>query len=214
MAAQCAPLAAIGAKFGDAQAHRHTGRTAVTGRAVNKFAAAAETEPQQSAIDLGVDLLSRSGHLGTRLAPWQIAARIAGRRIAMDRLRLIESSFAHATRPSQTNRYGQIPGARVTVIDGAGETLTDPKLWRTAFREALDKIAPASAGKAAFSDVKPGDWYYKYVTELAAAGYVSGYGDGTFRPGNNVTIGEALALILTASRWFLWAVSLVRNSRR
>lgn len=59
--------------------------------------------------------------------------------------------------------------------------------------------ALASAGKAAFSDVKPGDWYYKYVTELAAAGYVSGYGDGTFRPGNNVTIGEALALILTAA---------------
>ncbi len=43
----------------------------------------------------------------------------------------------------------QIPGARVTVIDGARETLTDPKLWRTAFREALDTIAPASAGKTA-----------------------------------------------------------------
>jgi len=42
----------------------------------------------------------------------------------------------------------QIPGARVTVLDGAGESMTEPKLWTKAFREALDAIAPASAGQA------------------------------------------------------------------
>ncbi|MBI5520096.1 MAG: virulence factor family protein [Desulfovibrio sp.] len=46
---------------------------------------------------------------------------------------------------------GQVPGSRVTPIDGAGQDLNDPKLWRAAFREALDQIAPAakSAGGGA-----------------------------------------------------------------
>lgn len=42
----------------------------------------------------------------------------------------------------------RIPGARVTALEGA-EATADPKLWSAAFRAALDKIAPASAGKTA-----------------------------------------------------------------
>jgi type IV secretory pathway VirJ component len=42
----------------------------------------------------------------------------------------------------------QIPGARVAALDGAAESMADPKLWSQAFRTALDTIAPASAGKA------------------------------------------------------------------
>lgn len=53
--------------------------------------------------------------------------------------------------------------------------------------------------RSSFTDVKTADWFYKYVTELASAGYVAGYGDGTFRPSNTVNIGEALALILTST---------------
>ena len=56
-----------------------------------------------------------------------------------------------------------------------------------------------AAKSVSFSDVKTSDWFYSYVTELAAAGYVAGYGDGTFRPVNSVTVGEVLALVLTAS---------------
>lgn len=50
-----------------------------------------------------------------------------------------------------------------------------------------------------FSDVAYTDWYYAYVSPLAYTGTVSGYGDGTFRPQNAVTCGEALKLLLTAA---------------
>jgi hypothetical protein len=53
--------------------------------------------------------------------------------------------------------------------------------------------------KSVFSDVNTGDWFYSYVTDLANAGIVAGYGDGTFRPANSVTVGEALALIIKSS---------------
>jgi hypothetical protein len=51
----------------------------------------------------------------------------------------------------------------------------------------------------AFSDVHTGDWFYGYVSSLAASGVVNGYPDGTFRPKNSVTVGEALKLILLAA---------------
>ncbi len=46
-----------------------------------------------------------------------------------------------------------------------------------------------------FSDVK-GDyaWAYEYVEDMAAKGLISGYEDGTYRPGNTVSRMEAFAL--------------------
>jgi len=58
---------------------------------------------------------------------------------------------------------------------------------------------PAHAASAGFSDVPTDEWYYSNVTELAAAGIVSGYPDGTFRPGGSVTNGEMLKLVLLAA---------------
>ena len=47
---------------------------------------------------------------------------------------------------------------------------------------------PAAASKPlSFSDVKSGDWFYPYVTELVEAGDVNGYEDGTFRPNDSIT---------------------------
>jgi type IV secretory pathway VirJ component len=44
----------------------------------------------------------------------------------------------------------QIPGASVTVLSGAGQTFTaDVKLWRTAFREALNTVVPVTAAPKA-----------------------------------------------------------------
>ena len=49
-----------------------------------------------------------------------------------------------------------------------------------------------------FSDVTEHDWFYTQVQELAQAGVISGYTDGTFRPQNQITVAEALKLILRA----------------
>ena len=48
----------------------------------------------------------------------------------------------------------------------------------------------------AFSDVNSGDWYYNNVMQAAANGIVSGYPDGTFKPGNSVTRRD-FAIMLT-----------------
>jgi len=50
-----------------------------------------------------------------------------------------------------------------------------------------------------YSDAPANAWYYKYVTELSDAKVVNGYPNGTFKPGNNVSYGEALKLILVAT---------------
>lgn len=54
---------------------------------------------------------------------------------------------------------------------------------------------PVQAPKT-FSDVPKTAGSYPYITELTTSGAISGYEDGTFRPGNPVTLGEALKLIM------------------
>lgn len=44
-------------------------------------------------------------------------------------------------------------------------------------------------------DVKPGSWYYEDVAKAQKAGYVSGYDDQTFRPGNPITRQEAAVIL-------------------
>ena len=58
---------------------------------------------------------------------------------------------------------------------------------------------PAANAASGFSDVPKNAWFYQNVTELAAAGVVNGYPDGSFRPGGSVTTAEALKLILLAA---------------
>jgi len=45
-----------------------------------------------------------------------------------------------------------------------------------------------------FSDVK-NDWYAKYVCKAKNLGIISGYSDGSFKPGNNINFVEALKII-------------------
>lgn len=55
---------------------------------------------------------------------------------------------------------------------------------------------PAQTNAAEFfKDVKPAYFFYTAVNELAEKKVVSGYGDGTFRPFNNVTRGEAAKML-------------------
>jgi endoglucanase len=46
-----------------------------------------------------------------------------------------------------------------------------------------------------FSDVPAGSTFYTYVHCLACRGIISGYGDGTFRPGNSVTRGQLAKIV-------------------
>ena len=53
--------------------------------------------------------------------------------------------------------------------------------------------------ESSFTDVPAGAWYKPYIDKITQVqGIIDGYGDGTFRPDQNVTRGEFLKMILTA----------------
>ena len=58
-----------------------------------------------------------------------------------------------------------------------------------------------------FSDVLTSDWFYSYVETGYKHGIITGYGDGTFRPSNNVTRGQLSKIIVLARLWTLLILS-------
>lgn len=50
-----------------------------------------------------------------------------------------------------------------------------------------------------FPDVQPKDWFYDDVMKLHTIGVIGGFPDGTFRPNDKVTTGQALKMILLAA---------------
>jgi hypothetical protein len=52
-----------------------------------------------------------------------------------------------------------------------------------------------------FSDVPPGSPFFCYVETMVRHSVISGYGDGTFRPGANVTRGQLCKIVVLAEGW-------------
>lgn len=89
-----------------------------------------------------------------------------------------------------------VPGSagetlRYAAYDGLGNLLYVGKL-------TFNLISPASYSKS-FTDVKPTNWFYTYVMDLAEAGVVNGMTETTYSPDSEVTYGQALKLIMLAA---------------
>jgi hypothetical protein len=52
-----------------------------------------------------------------------------------------------------------------------------------------------------FSDVPVTNPFYIYIQDLACRGVISGYADGTFRPGANTTRGQLCKIVVLAEGW-------------
>ncbi|QGG47286.1 S-layer homology domain-containing protein [Heliorestis convoluta] len=65
--------------------------------------------------------------------------------------------------------------------------------FTTLVNKSFNKHNPNA--QANFQDVKTTDWHYSQIASGQAAGYISGYPDGTFRPDNSITREEAAVLI-------------------
>ena len=68
---------------------------------------------------------------------------------------------------------------------------------RDEFAAMLDRVFTIRAGSLSssmFTDVKA-PWAIESVNRMASAGIIRGYGDGTFRPGGNITKDEALMML-------------------
>jgi hypothetical protein len=57
----------------------------------------------------------------------------------------------------------------------------------------------ANPATSTFSDVPADSTYYRYVETAYAKGIISGYGDGTFRPGNSATRGQIAQVTMLAA---------------
>ncbi|MCF6410096.1 S-layer homology domain-containing protein [Pseudalkalibacillus salsuginis] len=80
-----------------------------------------------------------------------------------------------------------------------------PKSYRKFMATSLSAAVVASvaapvAGSAAtsFSDVPSGSYYADAVMYLAAEGHLNGYGDGTFKPLNDISRAEAAKVLMSA----------------
>jgi N-acetylneuraminic acid mutarotase len=60
-------------------------------------------------------------------------------------------------------------------------------------------IATATVCTPEFSDVAVGSTFYDFVRCLACKGIVSGYSDGTFKPGNEITRGQITKIVSNAA---------------
>ncbi len=112
--------------------------------------------------------------------------------------------------PYGTDLTGLIP--TFTTSTGATVTLSDTSVISgktfVNFSRPVQLLVTSEDGKKtnpytvtvktseAFTDVQPGAWYYDNVMQAAAAGIVSGRGDGTFAPLANVTRRD-FAIMLT-----------------
>lgn len=79
-----------------------------------------------------------------------------------------------------------------------GTFLPDKTVTRAEFSKMLNnaiKLTAAGTAKADFSDVKSTDWYFNEVKKAENAGYITGYDDKTFRPGNTVSRQEAAVML-------------------
>ncbi|MEO8284897.1 MAG: S-layer homology domain-containing protein [Chloroflexota bacterium] len=60
---------------------------------------------------------------------------------------------------------------------------------------------PYSPFYPSFSDVQPGSTFYTYVEAALLHGAISGYPDGTFRPGDPVTRGQVAKMLVIGKGW-------------
>lgn len=60
-------------------------------------------------------------------------------------------------------------------------------------------VNPSTPSSGIFKDTPANAWYASAVSSLVQAGVIAGYDDGTFRPNNAVTYGEALKMIMRAA---------------
>ena len=85
-----------------------------------------------------------------------------------------------------------------TALDANGARVTGTVQITVTASAAVDP-GTATRPVKTFPDVPATEWYYTYVTDLATNGILGGYEDGTFRPSEGVSLGQALKMIMIAA---------------
>jgi subtilisin-like proprotein convertase family protein len=79
------------------------------------------------------------------------------------------------------------------------------KTWSLRITTGLTCVTPTPTPEvcAQYSDVQPGQFFYKAVHSLSCREVVSGYADGTFRPFNPSTRAQTVKMIVLGEGWIL-----------
>ena len=80
------------------------------------------------------------------------------------------------------------------IITSGGEFRPNDPITRGEFVEMLTRLSKYT-GSAEFTDVSSGDPLYAAISTAAAQGWIKGYPDGSFRPGNKLTRAEAVVTL-------------------
>ncbi len=91
----------------------------------------------------------------------------------------------------------------------AKKKIDDLLNWGSGFEESQGQVEPALQGEvvATFKDVPEGYWAATPIQELATAGIISGFPDGTFRPEKTLSRAELSTLLVKARGVELPAIS-------
>lgn len=107
-----------------------------------------------------------------------------------------------STMPTEENVISIVGVMEIMNGDGYGNLNLDNNVNRAEFikmalcTSALKDKINSGNGTALFTDVRTSHWASGYVTTAVENGYIKGYLDGTFKPGNSVTLEEAATIML------------------
>ena len=115
----------------------------------------------------------------------------------------VDSSAWYYNEVNKAAELGLMNGYAETDLFGPNDTITRAQVAQVLFNMAggrADMDLPEGSyneiyGYASFSDVNGKMWYGKAIAWAKAAGIVTGYGDGTFAPENNITREEFATML-------------------
>lgn len=107
-----------------------------------------------------------------------------------------ESAFSDV---SLSSWYGKAVNAlyQAGVIGGYPDGTFRPskQITRGEFVKLVTSCFPMQDGAVSFEDVSEDSWVYPYVVSATISGWISGYPDGTFRPGSSIKRCEAVKIM-------------------
>lgn len=107
---------------------------------------------------------------------------------------------ALAAVPSNEEASQVLAALDIMVGDQNGDLNLSAPVTRAEFVKMLMAASPVSVGDVTYvspyPDVPHTHWAAPYVEAAVSSGYVTGYLDGTFRPGNTITLAEGVVMVL------------------
>jgi hypothetical protein len=96
---------------------------------------------------------------------------------------------------------GRVDRKTILVQGNVGSSFAQPNLALTNLspNTVVSSITTSTSNANSFNDVSESHWAHEFIKALSAARVIKGYGDGTFKPENNMSIAEFLSITINAA---------------